>query len=184
MPFGKKTAAAPAGARSDSTFTWDELGAKPDNPAENHFVNSRGLLAACDVRSDTPVSSAITLTGYPPEAHRRLQAGAEPASVYVCSSALKSFVEAMLPRIEVPFVLVSGDCDDDVPFDVFETAEGHGTRLEQWFARDTRLEADEMAAFDALLLTEKQERQRPGADMHAHEDLHAILNHPNLRHCT
>jgi len=182
MPFGKKTAAAPAGARSDNSFTWDGLASRPDNPAENHFVNSRGLLAACDIRSDSPQSSVATLKGYTPEAHRRLQAGSEPASVYVCSSALKDFVQTMLLRIRVPFVLVSGDCDDDVPFDVFETEEGHCTRLERWLARDTRPEPEEAAAFDALIVTEKQMRQRPGADMHTHEDLDAILNHPNLRH--
>jgi hypothetical protein len=48
---------------------------------------------------------------------------ADGTTIYVCNSALSAFVNTVLPWIEYKFVLVSGDADGSVPYDVLSEPE-------------------------------------------------------------
>jgi hypothetical protein len=69
------------------------------------FVSSRGILRSCFAHNSRPVSDSVRLDD---DLVSRLRPG---ASIYVCTDALARFVESVLPRIQCPFVLVSGDAD-------------------------------------------------------------------------
>lgn len=73
-----------------------------------HFVCSRGLLQSCTFHSSNPTSSCATDVGY----LDKVLIEAKPGdSVYVCSEALPYFVTTILPSLQVPIVLVTGDSD-------------------------------------------------------------------------
>jgi len=76
------------------------------------LVSSRGILDSCNVKSSVPISSIQILKNYNWD---RLKDG---TTIYVCSNAIKHLV-ALLDRISVKFILVSGDCDELVPNDCF-----------------------------------------------------------------
>lgn len=97
-------------------------------------VSSRGLLKSCDVRPPNPSSSTRVCYDYD---WASLKPG---AIVYVNSSAIPDFYKRFWPSIRVPIVLVSGDCDETVPVDLFREedlktflADG---RLIAWFAQN------------------------------------------------
>ena len=108
---------------------------------------------------------AVVLEGYPTELPSRA------FSIYVCSAALPNFVTHMLPHITHPFVLVSGDCNEDIPFDVFSNTN-----------QFTKLKEEEMVEFEARLMLEKQERHRAGAHGQDHVDFRSLLATPKLLH--
>lgn len=80
------------------------------------YVCSRGILKSCHIHSTQPVSSTLTLNGYD-FSHFK-----EGNTIYVCSTALKYFFEN-LDKIRGRFILVTGDCDIDVPSDLFPNQE-------------------------------------------------------------
>lgn len=85
------------------------------NPEEeNHceYVCSRGILKSCDIRSATPISSIRQLIHYD-------FSQTKPGDViYVCGSAVPHFLAEVAGKIAVPYVLVTGDCDESVPNDI------------------------------------------------------------------
>lgn len=107
-----------------------------DTNLENEckFVSSRGILASCNVKSATPISSIQTLVNYN---WNTLKNG---DTLYVCSNAIKAFVK-MLDKITVKFILVSGDCDELVPNDCFSDENQFKTFIENdkiihWYAQN------------------------------------------------
>lgn len=110
-------------------------GATEPNESHCKYVSSRGLMKSCDVFPPNPMSSTRLCYDY---AWETLKPG---AVVYIISSALSHFRAAGLPRIKVPFVLVSGDCDETVPFDIFSSHEElvafvEDPRLVAWFCQN------------------------------------------------
>lgn len=98
------------------------------------YVSSRGLMKSCDVRPPNPSSSTRVCYDYD---WASLKPG---AVVYVNSSAIPDFYKRFWPSVRVPIVLVSGDCDETVPVDLFREedlktflADG---RLVAWFAQN------------------------------------------------
>ena len=81
----------------------------------NYYVSSRGLMKSCDYSSSTPISSIKQLINYSDFFNETKQI----PTLYVCSSAIPDFCKRMLPHITFPFILVSGDCDETVPYDIF-----------------------------------------------------------------
>ena len=73
---------------------------------ENYLsiVSSRGILRSCNIHSKAPRSSYPILDFQP----STLYPG---GSIYVCTDALEDFVARLLPNLNNPFVLVSGDSD-------------------------------------------------------------------------
>jgi len=81
--------------------------------ATNKIVSSRGLMKSCDWYSNTPHSSIRMLLDYPP-------LPTNCSVLYVCSSAIPHFIRDYLKLIDTSFVLVSGDCDETIPYDIFK----------------------------------------------------------------
>lgn len=76
------------------------------------FVSSRGILKSTNIHSNNPISSYPIVHDYLANC-----ISCKPNdTIYVCSSAIKQFI----PHINKPIVLVSGDCDLTVPFDIFQ----------------------------------------------------------------
>ena len=69
------------------------------------FISSRGILRSCGSHNRHPVSSNPHLDADLLEGHR------PGGTIYVCTEALNDLAEFVLPKIESPFVLVSGDSD-------------------------------------------------------------------------
>lgn len=74
------------------------------------LVNSRSILFACDIHPTNPQSSepGVGYLNLIPSLARGLN---RPASIYVPSDGLRDFAAKILPQLETPFVLVSGDSD-------------------------------------------------------------------------
>ncbi len=86
--------------------------------ANTRIVASRALLANCDVKASKPQSSEVDLEYLATVAKqinaqgsRNAKELSKPVTVYMCSDALPHFAKSVLPQIQVPFVLVSGDSD-------------------------------------------------------------------------
>jgi hypothetical protein len=83
-----------------------------DYSGEEHecqMVSSRGLLKSCTIHSKTPQSSCDHDKTYLDTMHQ-----SKNMSIYVCTHLLTYFVSSILPKITMPFYLVSGDSDLDV----------------------------------------------------------------------
>lgn len=76
------------------------------------FVSSRGILESCDTRSITPISSIKQVINY----NKIIRSGV----VYICGSAISHFIEKGFDNIREKIILVSGDCDEDMPNDVID----------------------------------------------------------------
>ena len=83
--------------------------------SNNVYVSSRGILNSCSYHSITPHSSIRQLINYPDV--EIINTTSNP-TVYVCSSAIPHFVVNILSLIKTPFILVSGDCDETMPYDI------------------------------------------------------------------
>lgn len=77
------------------------------------YVSSRGILKSCNVKSSTPYSSIRQLVNYDFSQLR------EGDCLYICNSAIPFFRERVFPTIQVSFRLVSGDCDESCPVELF-----------------------------------------------------------------
>jgi hypothetical protein len=109
-----------------------------DYSGEEHecqMVSSRGLLKSCTIHSKTPQSSCDHDKTYLDNMHQ-----SENMSIYVCTHLLTYFVSTILPKITMPFYLVSGDSDLDVqreglsPELFTKLVESH--YLIKWFAQN------------------------------------------------
>jgi len=80
----------------------------------NYYVASRGILNSCDYHSTNPISSIRRMVFYPEL--KTIKTMKNPI-IYVCNSALNHF-NTIVPYIDFFFVLVSGDSDDTMPYDV------------------------------------------------------------------
>ncbi len=78
------------------------------------FVCSRGILKSCDIHSANPQSSCSWDNDY---LMQLLNVANQRAGmkIYVCSEALRNFVVNILPNIQKPFYLFTGDSDLSVP---------------------------------------------------------------------
>lgn len=85
-----------------------------NNESLSYFVCSRGILKSCDIHSLTPVSSIRYLINYP---SINIPDSIIP-TIYVCNSAIYLFATNIIKNIKFKFILVSGDSDDDMPFQV------------------------------------------------------------------
>ena len=79
-----------------------------------YYVSSRGILNSCDIYSYTPISSINQLINY----NKTLTSQDYRPIIYVCNSAIRSFLNN-ISDIKFKFILVSGDSDSTIPYDVF-----------------------------------------------------------------
>lgn len=78
-------------------------------------VSSRGIMKSCDIYSLTPMSSVRQVIGYDFSALKDGQ------TIYICSSAIPNFVSTIFPNIQSRFILVTGDCDESCPNELFRS---------------------------------------------------------------
>ena len=111
---------------------------------ENYYVSSRGILKSCDFCSSNPISSIRRMAFYPEL--KKIKTMKNPV-IYVCNSALNHF-NTIVPYIDFSFVLVSGDSDDSMPFDVFQpdVFERFITNpyLLHWFSQNMTIDHDKI----------------------------------------
>jgi len=107
-----------------------------DNNVETDciFVSSRGILASCDIKSKTPLSSITNLVNY------NFQDMKDGSIVYICGTALREFIRRFA-NINHKIVLVTGDCDWSLPSDIFPNPADFLTFIESnkiihWFSQN------------------------------------------------
>jgi hypothetical protein len=83
---------------------------------DNYYVGSRGILKSCNYFSSNPISSIRRMAFYPEL--KTIKQMKNPI-IYVCNSAILHF-NTIVPYIDFSFVLVSGDSDDTMPYDVLK----------------------------------------------------------------
>lgn len=82
----------------------------------NYYVASRGILKSCDYHSSNPISSIRRMAFYP---QLKSIKNMKNPTIYICNSAVSHF-NTIMPYIDFSFVLVSGDSDDTMPYDIFK----------------------------------------------------------------
>jgi len=113
--------------------------------SNNVYVSSRGILNSCSYHSITPHSSIRQLINYPDV---EIINTTSNQTVYVCSSAIPHFVVNILSLIKTPFILVSGDCDETMPYDImsneqFDAFINHKLLL-HWFCQNIVVRHDKI----------------------------------------
>jgi hypothetical protein len=83
---------------------------------DNYYVGSRGILKSCNYFSSNPISSIRRMAFYP---ELKIIKQMKNPIIYVCNSAILHF-NTIVPYIDFSFVLVSGDSDDTMPYDVLK----------------------------------------------------------------
>jgi len=81
---------------------------------DNYYIGSRGILKSCNYFSSNPISSIRRMAFYPEL--KTIKQMKNPV-IYVCNSAMLHF-NTIVQYIDFSFILVSGDSDDSMPFDV------------------------------------------------------------------
>ena len=114
-----------------------------NNEAECHYVSSRGILKSCNIYSKPPSSSATSLNSQ----EWKIKGN---DVVYVQGSALKYFIQHVLPQIDCNFTLVTGDCDEAMPNDVLSLNEFvllvDDKRLRHWYSQNLIIAHPKMTA--------------------------------------
>jgi len=111
----------------------------------NIYVSSKGLLKSCDYFSLTPQSSIKQLINYPPL--EKIKNIKNP-SIYICGSAIKHFINVLLPLINFSFILVSGDCDETIPQEILTSNDFNklinDKRIIHWFCQNMTIDHDKI----------------------------------------
>ena len=93
-----------------------------------HFLSSRGILKSCDVYSLHPISSDIYIRNY----NKDLLETNNNAIIYLCNRAIPYFIKTY--HLQYKYILVSGDADETVPYNIF-----HNTNELLTFLNDPNL---------------------------------------------
>lgn len=114
---------------------------KPDE-SDCHFVASYGIMKSCDIFSKTPrssISQAIDtdFSYLMNEDNSQLPT----KTLYICGRAIPHFFTKIFPAIVCPFILVTGDCDECCPGDLFADAEDFArfiedARIVHWYSQN------------------------------------------------
>ena len=99
-----------------------------------NYVCSIGILKSCNIHSQNPISSIKQLNNYD---FSNINAG---STIYICASAIPHFVQ-IFSQISCKFVLITGDCDETVPVDLFTSNEDflnfiNSDKIIHWFAQN------------------------------------------------
>ena len=106
--------------------------------ANNYYIGSRGIMKSCDYYSSTPHSSIKQVINYPPFIKKT---NTSITTIYICSSAIPHFIHTLFKQIEFQFILVSGDCDETIPYDIFKSKEDFtkfidNPKIIHWFSQN------------------------------------------------
>jgi hypothetical protein len=103
--------------------------------SECKLVSSRGIMKSCDIFSSNPISSVTKIIGYD---FSKLKPN---DSIYICTTALPDFITFFFNKINVPFILVTGDCDLNCPPDIFRSPSEflkfiHSDKIIHWYSQN------------------------------------------------
>lgn len=107
---------------------------KQEQEHGSKYVCSRGILKSCHIKSSTPFSGIQTTINYNFEDLKDGQ------TLYVCSNAMKDFIN-IFNTIDKKIILVTGDCDETVPNDIFNTTDDfinfiESDKIIHWFSQN------------------------------------------------
>jgi hypothetical protein len=99
------------------------------------LVSSRGILKSCAIHSSQPISSIRQLIAYD---FSKMKSG---DTLYICNSAIPFFVNHVFPICPHSFILVSGDCDETCPAELFISHEHflefiENPKVLRWFSQN------------------------------------------------
>jgi hypothetical protein len=110
---------------------------KNEDETKCNYVSSRGLLKSCDIYSSNPISSIKQLKKYD------FSKVFENCVIYICTSAIPKFVK-MLDKINVRFILVTGDADESCPTDILSNETFikfiENNKIIKWYAQNCVIE--------------------------------------------
>jgi len=110
-----------------------------DHPLDENaceYVSSRGIMKSCSVKSTTPLSSIRMVI------ETDIQALTPDNNIlYVCASAIPHFCDQLFASLPCPIVLVTGDCDEDCPTNMFHDHESflrfiESDKIIHWFSQN------------------------------------------------
>jgi len=78
------------------------------------YISTRGIMQSCDIHSSTPVSSIKTVDGYD------FSKFTDGCTIFIAGSAIPAFLPIM-KTLPGKFILVSGDCDENIPDEIFSS---------------------------------------------------------------
>jgi hypothetical protein len=99
------------------------------------YVCSRGILKACDIHSLEPISDIRQLHNYD------FTKIIDNSVIYIATSAIPFFIVQIFKNIKNKFILVTGDSDCTVPYDIFPSNEDFVKFIESdniihWFSQN------------------------------------------------
>lgn len=105
-----------------------------ENESNCRYVCSRGIMKSCDVYSSKPRSSIKEFI------HYDLSKMVDGCTIHVCSSAIPHF-KSFVDQIPCSFILVSNDCDQTTPTDIFPTGSAFqefidNPKIIHWYAQN------------------------------------------------
>ena len=126
-----------------------------------HFLSSRGILKSCDVYSLHPISSDIYIRNYNVD----LLETNNNAIIYVCNRAIPYFIKTY--NLQYKYILVSGDADETVPYNIFHNTNElltflYHPNLIHWYSQNCVIDHPKMTRMPIGL------------------DYHTILNNPSF----
>lgn len=106
-----------------------------------NIVSTKGILKSTDFHASGLDSSPHNLV------HRNFSSLKDGVTIYVHGSAIHQFYQT-LAKIKVKFVLVSGDCDNTMPYDVLRADEFEkfitNPNMLHWFTQNTNISHPKM----------------------------------------
>uniref|UniRef100_A0A6C0E3V9 Exostosin GT47 domain-containing protein n=1 Tax=viral metagenome TaxID=1070528 RepID=A0A6C0E3V9_9ZZZZ len=99
------------------------------------YVSSRGILKACDIHSIEPISDIRHLHDYD------FTKVIDNSVIYIATSAIPFFIMQLFENIKHKFILVTGDSDSTVPYNIFPSNEEfikfiESDKILHWFAQN------------------------------------------------
>lgn len=103
------------------------------------FISSRGVLNSCDIKSLNPRSSILSLKQYNMNSDN-INMFEDGTTIYVCTKAIRNFIQTLLNQINFKFVLVTGDSDYNCYTDILNESDFNifinNPKLIHWFSQN------------------------------------------------
>jgi hypothetical protein len=100
------------------------------------FVSSRGILNSCEIKSLNPCSSISVLNQY----SKNINMVQDGTTIYVCTSALRYFIQTLFNQIMFKFILVTGDSDENCYTDILNESDFNkfinNSKVIHWFSQN------------------------------------------------
>jgi hypothetical protein len=108
------------------------------------YMSSRGILKCCDFFSKTPHSGISRIINYD---FTNLHKCKIPV-IYICNTAIKHFYDMLFPQLQTKFILISGDSDSTMPYDILKIEQFNNLinndKLVHWFCQNLSIKHPKM----------------------------------------